>query len=286
VSVAWRDSSSCSPTTDNCSTLVGHLRTGSLTEVPSTLQNGIVANPGNLTRQLASAADALGPVLMPVEQRTQLVDLCTIIRLAVGAASVSIARLDGNELLYEAAEGAGAHNVIGLRLPSNSGIAGYVAHTGQSLVVDEVQADPRFAREVAERVGYVPTSMLAVPVVDENDQVVGVISVLDRTAGVGDPLAVTSASARVAAPLLALSGTLARLGPLLVRAVADAVEHDETTLGRALRRLADDLPPDDAEIATFAALMAELRLLPAASQQAVGRIVREAIDLAASRRRW
>jgi GAF domain-containing protein len=127
-----------------------------------------VANPGNLTRQLAAAADALGPVLMPVEQRTQLVDLC-------------------NELLYEAAEGAGAQNVIGLRLPSNSGIAGYVAHTGQWLVVDEVQADPRFAREVAERVGYVPTSPLAVPVVDENDQVVGLISVLDRTAGVGDP---------------------------------------------------------------------------------------------------
>jgi GAF domain-containing protein len=223
---------------------------------------------------------------MPVEQRTQLVDLCTIIRLAVGAASVSIARIDDNELLYEAAEGAGARNVIGLRLPSNSGIAGYVAHTGQSLVVDEVQADPRFAREVAERVGYVPTSMLAVPVVDDSDQVVGVISVLDRTVGVGDPLAVTSASARVAAPLLALSGTLARLGPLLVRAVADAVERDETTLGRALRRLADDLPPDDAEFATLAALMAELRLLPASTQQAVGRIVREAIDLAASRRRW
>ena len=39
---------------------------------------------------------------------------------------------------------------------------------------------------------------------------------------------------------------------------ADAVEHDETTLGRSLRRLADDLPPDDAEIATFAALMAAL----------------------------
>lgn len=254
--------------------------------MPATLQNGIVANPGNLTRQLAAAADGLGPVLMPVEQRTQLVDLCAVIRLAVGAASVSIARVDGSELLYEAAEGESARNVTGLRLPSNSGIAGYVAHTGQSLVVDEVQADPRFAREVAERVGYVPTSILAVPVADENDQVVGVISVLDRTVGVGDPLAVTSAAARVAAPLLALSGTLARLGPLLVRAVADAVEHDETTLARALRRLADDLPPDDAEIATFAALMAEIRLLPPATQQAVGRIVREAIDLATPRRRW
>ena len=254
--------------------------------MPSPLQNGFVANPGNLTRQLAAAADALGPVVMPVEQHGQLVDLCTTIRLAVGAASVSIARIDGHELLYEAADGAGARNVTGLRLPSNSGIAGYVAHTGQSLVVDEVQADPRFARDVAERVGYVPTSILAVPVVDENDQVVGVISVLDRTVGVGDPLAVTSASARVAAPLLALSGTLARLGPLLVRAVADAVEHDETTLARALRRLADDLPPDDAEIATLAALMAELRLLPPATQQAIGRIVREAIGLTSSRRRW
>jgi GAF domain-containing protein len=250
------------------------------------LQNGIVASPGNLTRQLAAVADALGPVLMPVEQRAQLVDLCAMTRLAVGAASVSIARVDGSELVYEADEGAGAANVIGLKLRSDHGIAGYVARSGQSLVADEVQADPRFARDVAEQIGYVPTSILAVPVVDEDDRVLGVVSVLDRTAGTGDPLAVTSACGRVAAPLLALSGTLARLGPLLVRAVADAVEHDETTLDRALRRLADELPEDDAEVATFAAMLAELRLLPPAAQQSVGRILREAIGLATSRRRW
>ena len=125
-----------------------------------------MANPGNLTRQLAAAADALGPVMMPVEQQGQLVDLCTTIRLAVGAASVSIARIDGRELLYEAADGAGARNVTGLRLPSNSGIAGYVAHTGQSLVVDEVQADPHewdnlamhleHAQRMAQMRGFAP----------------------------------------------------------------------------------------------------------------------------------
>jgi len=250
-----------------------------------TQQNGIVTTPGNLTRQLAAVADALGPVLMPVEQQNQLVDLCSMTRLAVGAASVSIARLEGTELLYEAAEGTGSHNVTGLRLPSDRGIAGYVVHTGQSLIVDEVQADPRFARDVAERVGYVPTSILAVPVVAEDDAVLGVISVLDRTVGIGDPLAISSTCARVAAPLLALAGALSRLGPLLVRAVADAVSHDEPTLDRSLRRLADGLPQDDGEIASFAALLAELRLLPPTAQQSVGRIVRETIDLAAPRRR-
>lgn len=251
-----------------------------------TRHNVIVAAPGNLTRQLAAVADALGPVLMPVGHRTQLNDLCAMTRLAVGAASVSIARIDDTHLVYEAADGAGAQNVIGLRLPSDRGIAGYVAHTGQSLVVDEVQADPRFARDVAERVGYVPTSILAVPVVVDDERVLGVVSVLDRTVGIGDPLVVTSACGRVAAPLLATAATVARLGPLLVNAVADAVANEERTLVRALRRLATDLPDDDAEVAGFAAVLAELRLLPPGTQQAIERILREAIDLATPRRRW
>ena len=71
-------------------------------------QNVIVTSHGNLTRQLAAVADSLGPMLMPVEQRSQLVDLCEMTRLAVGAASVSIARIDNGDLLYEAANGAGS----------------------------------------------------------------------------------------------------------------------------------------------------------------------------------
>lgn len=249
-------------------------------------QNANVANPGSLARQLAAVADALGPVVAPIEQRTQLVDLCAVVRLATGAASVSIARVDGEELVYDAAEGTSADRVMGMRLPSDRGIAGYVARTGQSLVVDEVRNDPRFARDVAERVGFVPTSLLVVPIVDGDDAVLGVVSVLDRTAGVGDPLAITSAAGRAAAPLLAVSGAVARLGPVLVRAVADAVSGGDPTLVPALRRLADTLPDDHAEVATFAALLAELRLLPPTTQQAVGRVLRETITLATPRRRW
>lgn len=249
-------------------------------------QNDIVSNPGSLARQLAAVADALGPIVAPMEQRAQLVELCEVVRLATGAASVSIARVDGIELVYDAADGTSADQVTGMRLPSDRGIAGYVARTGQSLVVDEVHNDPRFARDVAERVGFVPTSLLVVPIVDGDDTVLGVVSVLDRTVGVGDPLAITSAAGRVAAPLLAVSGAVSRLGPILVRAVADAVAATDPTLVPALRRLADTLPDDDAEVATFAALLAELRLLPPATQQAVGRVLRETIALATPRRRW
>jgi GAF domain len=245
-----------------------------------------VANPGNLTRQLAAVADALGPMMMPVEHRDQLVDLCAMTRIAVGAASVSIARVEGTDLVYEAAQGSGAENVVGLRLPSDRGIAGYVAHTGMSLVVDDVRSDPRFAHDVAERVGYVPDSLMAVPVVDADDVVLGVVSILDRTVGIGDPLAVASAAARVAAPTLAMFGAVVRLGPLLVRAVADAVDEHETTLVMALRRLADGLPEDDAEIASLASLLAALRVLPPATQRAVAGILRDTIALATPRRRW
>ncbi len=246
----------------------------------------VMATPGNLAQQLAAVADGLGPVLAPADQRTQLVDLCALVRLATGAGSVSIARLHDDELVYEAADGTGGDAITGVRLPTSRGIAGYVARTGQSLVVDQVQSDPRFARDVAERVGYLPTSLLVVPVVDADDEVLGVVSVLDRTHGAGDALAVASSAARVAAPILALGTAVARLGPLLLRAVADAVAAGDTRLAGSLRRLADRVPEPDDELAAMAALVAEVRLLPTASQQAIARVLRESIALAAPRRRW
>lgn len=250
------------------------------------MHNGEVPPPGNLVRQLAAVADSLGPVVAPVDRRRQLIDLCALVRVATAAASVSIARLDGDELCYDAADGRGADEVIGVRLPTGRGIAGYVARTGQALVVDGVGADPRFARDVAERVGYVPETLLVVPVTGGDDEVCGVISVLDRGIGAGDPLAVTSAAARVAAPLLVLATAVGRLGPLLVRAVAEAVEADDAQLATSLRRLAGTVPPPDDELADVAALLAEVRLLPPHTQRGVARILRDTIDLATPRRRW
>jgi GAF domain-containing protein len=68
---------------------------------------------------------------------------------------------------------------VGQRIPSGTGIAGWVAASGQPLVVEDVANDPRFARDQAERTGYVPKGLMAVPLL-RDDRVLGVLNVLDR----------------------------------------------------------------------------------------------------------
>jgi GAF domain-containing protein len=54
-----------------------------------------------------------------------------------------------------------------------------VLATGQPLVVEQVEQDPRFARDAAEATGYVPQAIMAVPLV-AGGKPLGVLSVLDR----------------------------------------------------------------------------------------------------------
>ena len=51
--------------------------------------------------------------------------------------------------------------------------------TGQALALSDVAHDPRFDRSVAERTGYIPRSIAAVPLFDEQGTV-GVLQVLDK----------------------------------------------------------------------------------------------------------
>ena len=52
--------------------------------------------------------------------------------------------------------------------------------TRQPLVIEDLQQDPRFARERAESTGYVPKSMMSVPLLHE-EGILGVLNVLDRS---------------------------------------------------------------------------------------------------------
>jgi len=46
-------------------------------------------------------------------------------------------------------------------------------------VLDDVKSDPRFSRETAERTGFVPQGLMAVPLLHE-ERALGVLQVLDR----------------------------------------------------------------------------------------------------------
>jgi hypothetical protein len=104
--------------------------------------------------------------------------------LVFESAAVSIAFPDPETggLVFESAWGAGAREVVGLRLEPGVGIAGAVMASGEGAAVGEVRGDPRFAREVADETGYVPHTMLVVPL-RARAQTLGLLSVLDRRDG-------------------------------------------------------------------------------------------------------
>jgi hypothetical protein len=249
--------------------------------------------------ELFSAVAALGDrVGDPADTRRQLTALCDSARLAFAAAAVSIARVvddaDGTGLLYEAAAGEGADSIVGVRLASGVGIAGFVAATGQSLALDRVQDDPRWAQEVAESTGFVPTSLLVVPIANDSDELLGVLSVLDRTHRDGvEALALASSLARQAGLLLPSVDLVARLGPMLLRALADVLGSDEGAtntsasdrLAAALRHAAASDPGPDADLARTAARLTELRSRSSETRAAVERVLDELLFLTEPRRR-
>jgi len=96
------------------------------------------------------------------------------------ASSVLLLDEETDELVFEAVAGAGAGELIGVRFPSSTGVAGWVLVTRQPLVIDDVTADTRFSREAAESTGYVPNGLMAVPLLAE-ERALGVLEVLDRS---------------------------------------------------------------------------------------------------------
>jgi GAF domain-containing protein len=235
----------------------------------------------DLLRRLAAVADDLGSIKAPMEGRRQLQAVCRAARLALNAAAVSVARLDGDTLVYEAADGQG-QAVVDTRLPISRGIAGYVARTSQALIIEQVAGDPRFARDIAERVGYMPESILATPIVDERGDVMGVLSVLDRGRHEGDTLAIASAFADQASLMLPYVDLTVRLAPVLFAALADAIEQNDHDLAGALRRQAAQFPDDTLELA---AVLAELRVLNPAARASAVRLLSEFANFAATVRR-
>jgi GAF domain-containing protein len=127
------------------------------------------------------AAVAAGALAAREGHRPLLQAIVEVARAIFGARAASIMLLDeaAGELVFEAVTGEGEDTLVGRRIPSGTGIAGWVAQSGQPLVVEDVARDPRFAVEEARRTGYMPKGLMAVPLLRQ-ERVLGVLHVLDR----------------------------------------------------------------------------------------------------------
>jgi GAF domain-containing protein len=190
------------------------------------------------------AAAAAGSLASEEAHRALLQSIVDVARAIFDARASSIFLLDedAGELVLEAVSGEGQENLIGMRFPSSAGIAGWVLVTRQPLVLDDVTKDPRHARTVAERTGYVPKKLMAVPLLHE-ERTLGVLYVLDRndetafTLKEMDLLALFAAQAAVGLELL--------LGARRLRAVLEAEPGSDAGL---ISRLAAAVTDEEGEL--------------------------------------
>jgi NtrC-family two-component system sensor histidine kinase KinB len=98
--------------------------------------------------------------------------------LEIDAVSVALRDDQTQDLVFEAASGEGAADVIGMRLKPGQGIAGWVAETGKPLVVQDVYHDTRFFPEIDQLTGMQTQAILCMPILLKG-RVVGVIEALN-----------------------------------------------------------------------------------------------------------
>jgi GAF domain-containing protein len=134
-----------------------------------------------MSEERLRAAVSAGVIGSEAAHRELLQSIVEVARAIFSAKASSIFLHDTttDELVFEAVAGAGSGDLIGTRIPSSTGIAGWVLVTRQPLVIEDLTKDPRFARDTAEGTGYVPKGMMSVPLLHE-DNTLGVLNVLDR----------------------------------------------------------------------------------------------------------
>ena len=203
-----------------------------------------------------------------------LLALAGVAVAALEAQAASVALFDpvADRLVFRAAAGPAAGDIVGVAIDPQTGIAGYAFTSGQPLAVADVTTDPRFERSVAEASGYVPSSLVAVPIVGPVSTI-GVLEALDGRRGafslhdIDIATAIASAVAvavtrqqlaRDAASVLAGSlravagdvGTDASIETLVSRATAEVTGDDDPTwlLADRVARLRH-VDPDSIELA-------------------------------------
>ncbi len=169
-----------------------------------------IARRGTIARRLEAGAERA--VLSSIVE-------ATVTLFDAEAASLALFDPALGQLVFVVAAGDQGQGVIGLAIAPDQGIAGYVFTTGQPLALSEVERDARFGRAAAEATGYVPRSVVAVPLIDEHGSL-GVLEVLDKRS-----------SAAFSLRDIELAGVFARQATVAIR--ASRLERDIAGLLRA-----------------------------------------------------
>ncbi len=102
--------------------------------------------------------------------------------LMAEACSVLLVDEERQELFFEMAKGEAGAALQRVRMKKDQGIAGWIATNGEPVVINDVNADPRFFGKVDQEVKFVTRSILGVPLLSRG-KTIGVIEVLNKREG-------------------------------------------------------------------------------------------------------
>ena len=106
--------------------------------------------------------------------------------ILLGAERGSLYLLDKDAGELRSAMAVGLQGRI-VRLKLHQGVAGLVAATGQSIIVDDAYVDARFYKAVDEATGYRTRQILCVPIKSRRADVLGVLELLNKKTGTFTP---------------------------------------------------------------------------------------------------
>ena len=247
-------------------------------------------NDSKLAEQLhnlIAAIEASGQAVLPYTNLALLQSIVeTANRFFEGTATaIALVTPDGEELEFVVAYNIIDQDIVGMRFPANSGIAGYVTMTGQPMAVSKATDDPRFNRDVAERSGYIPGAILAVPLVS-GDHVFGVIEVLDKVSGESfsmKDIELLSLLADQAAIALTQAKQFEQLQESLVAGLKGLIANGDTGPAPELLEVLDSQPASSAELIRLAEMIKDVSALGDQEREACERIVRVFMDYSAAK---
>lgn len=189
-------------------------------------------------------------------ERRLLQSVVEVARHVYGAAASSVFMVspDTGELIFAAVAGAGQQGLVGKRFEAGTGIAGWVAASGQTLIADNVRDTDQFARDAAASTGYLPGSIMAAPLIAEGE-CIGVLEVLDRHTVASEPSRELDDM-----ELLGLLATQAALGLALLRRRENGA-YAGPRMGSLLARLSEHAAMDSYDPLAVALLGVSLDLL-------------------------
>lgn len=117
-----------------------------------------------------------------------------------------------------------------IRLPYGSGLAGAVAVSGEAIILDDVYQDPRFNPTHDQKTGYVTKSMLVLPIMNQQQDQIGVLQLINKRNGV-----FTDSDQEFAASLAGISAVAIENARLYEESLRSASIKKELSIAREIQ---------------------------------------------------